>query len=402
MTISNILLTGGRAPAALELARQFATAGHRVFAAESSRYHLCRVSAAVERSFSVPSPSKEPQAYIAALQAIIIECSIDMLIPTCEEVMYISQGLEQLSAYCHVFVPPLELMKQLHHKFAFIQLAQQLGFIVPATVLINSDNDWNGIRDKFNAPFILKPVYSRFASRVMLFDPLKLNRGAEWRAVTATPQGDKLAGSDAWVAQQFIAGKQLCTYSVVHNGKVTAHAAYYTTYRAGLGASIYFEPAEHAAAAEWVAKFVKYIHFTGQISFDFIEASDGTLFPIECNPRATSGVHLFDAGRQLPDSFLRPDHIVEPIVPCPEHRTMLSMAMLLFGLRQNPSWRGLKMWWRHFRQASDAVYRRDDKQPFWEQLRLLWDTRGISKRKRISLLAAATYDIEWNGDHDST
>lgn len=57
----NILITGGRAPVALELARLFKAAGHRVYAAESAKYHLCRVSSAVEASFRVPSPGISPR-----------------------------------------------------------------------------------------------------------------------------------------------------------------------------------------------------------------------------------------------------------------------------------------------------------------------------------------------------
>ena len=55
MTMSNILLTGGRAPATLELARAFHRAGHTVFMAESLRGHLSQPSNAITKQFCCPA-----------------------------------------------------------------------------------------------------------------------------------------------------------------------------------------------------------------------------------------------------------------------------------------------------------------------------------------------------------
>lgn len=136
-----ILITGGRAPVALELARLFKAAGHRVYVAESAEYHLCRVSSAVEASFRVPAPRHQPQAYVQRLAALTEELGIHCLIPTCEEIFYVSAGLEHLTG-CRVLTSDRSILAGLHHKGEFMVLLRSLGFKVPDTVLISSTEEW--------------------------------------------------------------------------------------------------------------------------------------------------------------------------------------------------------------------------------------------------------------------
>ena len=79
---TNILLTGGRAPVTLELARLFSGAGHRVFVADSLPHHLCSYSRSVFKNFLVPPPRFDPTGFIDALVDIIETEKIDLLIPT--------------------------------------------------------------------------------------------------------------------------------------------------------------------------------------------------------------------------------------------------------------------------------------------------------------------------------
>src|SRR5687768_15246342 len=104
--MKTILLTGGRAPAALELARVFHAAGHRVLMAESVKHHLSQPSRAIAANFHVPPPRQQTAEYLAALRQIITAHNVDLLIPTCEEIFYVAMGREMLSQHCAVFVEP--------------------------------------------------------------------------------------------------------------------------------------------------------------------------------------------------------------------------------------------------------------------------------------------------------
>jgi predicted ATP-grasp superfamily ATP-dependent carboligase len=140
-SVANILLTGGRAPAALELARIFHAAGHQVFLAESVSSSLTANSCSVAASFLVPPPRQQPKDFIRALIKIICQNKIDLLTPTCEEAFHVARGHAELSECCTVFVEPLVRLRPLHNKWMFIQLAAELGLPVPKTSLIERADD---------------------------------------------------------------------------------------------------------------------------------------------------------------------------------------------------------------------------------------------------------------------
>ena len=66
-----VLLTLGRLPKALELARALHQAGARVIVADPFGLHVCRASRCVARSIRVPAPNTDPAAYLDALEAIV-------------------------------------------------------------------------------------------------------------------------------------------------------------------------------------------------------------------------------------------------------------------------------------------------------------------------------------------
>ena len=135
----NILLTGGRAPAALELARAFHRAGHTVFMAESLRGHLSQPSNAIKANFVVPAPRQDGDAFIVALKKIIEENKIDLLIPTCEEIFHIAMRRDELP--CTVFAEPINKLDQLHNKWEFISTAVDYGLSIPETTLVKTMDD---------------------------------------------------------------------------------------------------------------------------------------------------------------------------------------------------------------------------------------------------------------------
>ncbi|MGA0800786.1 MAG: hypothetical protein ACO3P5_10130, partial [Steroidobacteraceae bacterium] len=75
--MSTILLTLGRLPKALELARALHAAGCRVLVAEPFERHLTGASRAVARSFVVPAPASDPEAYLRALTDIVRREGVD-------------------------------------------------------------------------------------------------------------------------------------------------------------------------------------------------------------------------------------------------------------------------------------------------------------------------------------
>lgn len=378
--MANILLTGGRAPVTLDLARAFHRAGHTVFMAESLRGHLSQPSAAVKANFVVPAPRSEPEAFLSALKTIVEQNQVELLIPTCEEVFHIAKGLEKIP--CRVFCEPLETLDRFHNKWKFIMSAVDRDLNVPETMMLMSEDDTLNAFAHWRE-LVLKPVYSRFAARTLILPTL--------REALAT-----LKKGEAWVAQPFIRGRQFCSYSVCQRGRVTAHAVYPTVFTAGQGATVAFQPVEHAGIFEWVQTFVKHFNVTGQMAFDFIQTPEGELFALECNPRATSGAHLLTPHPRFVESFFGAE--MECVMPEPNASRMLGTAMLVYGLPSALKNGSLRAWAQTFLHSDDVILDFNDPLPFFLQWRSIFSYVSLGRREGISALAASTFDIEWNGE----
>ncbi len=378
--MANILLTGGRAPVTLDLARAFHRAGHTVFMAESLRGHVSQPSAAVKANFVVPAPRQETDAFLSALKNIIEQNQIELLIPTCEEVFHIAKGLDTLP--CRVFTQPLGVLDNFHNKWKFVMSAVNCDLNVPETILLMGQDD---VLNAFThwRELVLKPVYSRFASRTLIRPTLK-------EALSTLKKGEP------WVAQPFIRGQQFCSYSVCQQGRITAHAVYPTIFTAGQGATIAFHSVEHAGIFEWVRKFVKRYNVTGQMAFDFIQTPEGELFALECNPRATSGAHLLTSHPRFVESFFNAD--MDCITPEPNVSRMLGTAMLVYGLPASIANGNFRAWAQTFFHSDDVILDFNDPLPFLLQWWSILAYVSLGRREKISALAASTFDIEWNGE----
>ncbi|MFZ5881678.1 MAG: carbamoylphosphate synthase large subunit [Chloroflexota bacterium] len=376
----NLLLTGGRSPACLELARLFQRAGHTVYMAESLRGHLSAPSRAIAQNFLVPPPRQQPAAYLSALAEIVQRQRIDLVIPANEETFHVARGRGRLP----VFTESLPTLRSLHNKWDFIRLAASLGLSVPETALLQTQDDLLGVFARWRG-LVLKPAFSRFASRTLILPTVK----QALSALTVAP-------ANPWVAQEFVTGGQVCTYSVVHGGRITAHTAYRSEFTAGQGATIAFQHVEHPAALAWVDTFVNTLGYTGQVSFDFIEDEQGAVTALECNPRATSGVHLLAAHPHFAQAFLDP--ALNCITPIGENRSMLGTAMLLYGLPNAIQKGTFKRWLDLFLSSRDTIFTWSDPLPAWLQTRSIFHYLRLARQQGISPLQASTFDIEWNGE----
>jgi predicted ATP-grasp superfamily ATP-dependent carboligase len=383
-----ILISGARAPVALELVRALGRAGHTVYAADSMAGTLAGSSRHAAGAVLLPPPRRAPDAFGAALLAAVEAHRIELVIPTCEEVFYVAMAHAALAARCRVFCEPLDKLARWHHKGDFERRAAGLGLLTPRTALLRSGADLRAALPSFPR-YLLKPAYSRFATRIIT------NCGPH---AGARPLGTcRPTPAQPWLLQEYIDGAGLCSYSTLHAGHVTAHCAYTTPVVVGQGSGAAFCAVEGAATLE-VARALGGAGYSGQLSLDFIRAPSGRLYLLECNPRATSGAHLIRADR-LVGGLLDPAQPtwVEPA----GRRRQLSAAVLPLlasrALRRPLDGRG----WRDLAAAAgtrDAIMRAADPLPALAQLAQSLRFWAISRRERIGLLAATTADIEWNGD----
>jgi hypothetical protein len=376
-----VLILGGRAPVALDHARRFARQGWTAFIGDSLPARLSGWSRSVTKTFRLPPPRDALSAFAGELNAIIQRERIDMLLPTCEEVFFVSRVRNRLPSSCTVFAAPFEQLRELHSKWTFLALARECGVPVPDSACvqdIDAARKWAGGRG-----VALKPEFSRFGVHVRQYP-----RGIPEDAPPLKSLG-------AWIVQAFQAGTEICSYSIAVNGRLRAHMAYRPAWRIARSSSYYFDPVSSPRIRDFVERFVARQNFTGQISFDWIESPTGELHALECNPRAISGLHLFDLDDPLPAAMVgEQESLIAPANPTPR---MLSPMMLSVGLPVALWQSNLKQWRHDWSRARCALAIPDDPAPVFGAVADMEALFRISARRRCDLRTAATRDIEWDG-----
>lgn len=359
------------------MARIFKRGGLRVIVADSLSPTLCDYSAAVDRAYTVAAPAHDLRAFERDLQVIIATEKVDLLIPMCEEALYISMILDRLLT--RVLTMPFEQIEELHNKWSFIQLLNRYGLKAPETHLVRTREEAAAL-PRSSQKMILKKVYSRFGASLHLILP-----GEVFPSVPFDPV-------NPYVAQVFIEGVRLCTYSVAINGKLTAHSEYQVLQSMGMGSGITFRSILTPDVFAFVRTFVERYGYTGQISFDFIQGEDG-VYCIECNPRATSGLHLFDKSPALIASFLTGQ------TPClfPQRGTVYRdlLFSLWFGIKQGEIFQ--PEFWRRLFKGKTPFYDRYDKKPLFCIPRLLIDVMKKTLFQGKGFHEVMSRDVEYNG-----
>ncbi|WP_339347733.1 hypothetical protein [uncultured Sphingomonas sp.] len=368
-----VIVTGARAPVALDIARSFRALGWTVHLADSVPATAARWSRPAFSVHRLPPPRTAFAAFRAALARLVEATGATLVVPTCEEVFYIAAAAPAV----RVFAPPPDLLRRLHSKALFADVAHAAGVAMPETQAID---DAAALAALPLDRIVLKPEYSRFAAATLI-------RPSPRAAARLRP-----SPAHRWVAQAFVAGEELCLWTAAHAGRLTAHALYRPTWRHGRSAAYAFEAVDWPPAIAMARRIARATGATGQLSFDLIRTPDGTAVPIECNPRAVSGVHLFD-GPALALAIL--GESVPP--PAPGTRRHLAPAMALLGVPSALAarrWRSFRNQWRDGR---DAITRPGDR---WPAAGALVDAArfaalGLSRHRGPT--RQTTADIEWNG-----
>lgn len=376
-----ILITGARAPAALEWARAFRTHGIAPHLADSQRARLARWSNAPVRVHRHAPPRQDVAGFRRDMLALVAQLDPVAIIPTCEEVYHLAMLADQGQLGDRLFAPPLAVLRQLHDKHGFARHAADISLDVPDTHLLTDDAALAPFRADTD-PWVFKRCFSRFGAQTLV-------RPDATSLATVKP-----TAAEPWIAQRRIRGTELCFHAVARAGMVRAFAAYQGQWRLAGGASYAFAPVAPDLATRLQAqaeRIAASLSITGQFGCDAIVDADGRPWLIECNPRATSGIHLCaQAAVATVLDLPPPEESAGPRHNLP----MLICHGLARALRH-----GRLPAWRHtFSSGQDVLSAPGDRLPL---AGALIDTLGFALHAglhRLSLAQATTRDIEWNGE----
>lgn len=379
-----VLITGARAPIALDWAYRIKrhSKDNFVAVADSFVFPLGRFSKHADIYIKTASPRFYPKIFVSDLIKNINKYNINILIPTCEEVFYISRYIDLFPKNCFIFTENFNILSALHSKWKFLDFIREDANIKkPKTFYLESPEEFKEWYKNHRAcDYIIKPVFSRFGSEV-IFNIDSLNIPKRYPVI----------------AQQKLRGKELCSYTICIAGKIIAHSCYYPKYKAGPGAGIYFEPFDSSAIFQFCRDLVEKINYTGQIAFDFFKQEDNTIYPIECNPRGTSGLHLIPTENDVIESLFIQDCSPSVIKPNKKSSSsQVAFAMILFSL-SNMKHRKLT-WIKDFLGTPDVYKTLQTKRLNFFQIISFVEIVLRSIKYRLELKKASTQDIEWDGD----
>lgn len=373
------LILGGRSPVALEWCRIFKSIDCKITVVDSVHWPISRFTKFHDGYLALPSPRFSFAKWRSQLLDYVQNESVDILIPNAEEVFYVAYIKAELSQYCQVWTADFSLMSTLHNKYSFTEMVAEFSITAPQTWLFNGCESLPLQADQL----VFKPVFSRFANATMIApDDMALS------SINLTEE---------WVMQAYIKGTEYCSYSILHEGKLLAHTAYEPTYRAGKGAGYYCIPFQSTEIAQFVLEFGERYGYTGQVGFDFICDEQGKFWVLECNPRGTSGLHLFGTLRSdLAKQIMVLDS--QTLSALPERALAFKFALCVMGLPKQLRRLRWKMWWQDYRHADDIVYHAEDIKPAILQCLPTLEMISVAIKNRSSIWAATTHDIEWNGE----
>ncbi len=384
-----VLVTGARAAAALDIGRDFARAGFEVHMADCSPARLSRWSRSVAKVHGYASPVRDPDGFAADMLRLLDTLEPALIVPACEEIFHLARPALAKRLGGALFAAPRETLKILHDKFAFAEACAREGVPAPETRRLTDRTEAEALAGEA-ADWVFKPCFSRFGVETLVGPAAE-----RVRAIAPTPERP-------WVAQWRIAGGEISFYAVALGGALTAFAAYGARWRLGGGAGIAFDPVEaklEARIEALAARIAQAFEINGQFACDLIVDPDGGLWPIECNPRATSGVHLLAGGGELARAMLGRGADVVRGSRAPRH---LLPALLTYGLANAVGSGRLGDWAAQLRRGSDVAGLPGDRRP---ALGAMVDGLGFmlsAALKGISATAATTADIEWNGEEHAS
>jgi predicted ATP-grasp superfamily ATP-dependent carboligase len=365
-----VLLTLGRLPKGLDIARSFATAGWRVIVADPHKRHVVGASRAVSASYGTPAPADAPNAYLNALRDIVAAENVELIVPISEEILHVAALRERVAPSVKIFAMPQDVLLRVHDKLDFAIYAESLGLTVPQTAPARSSE---ALQIASSADYIVK--LRRTCAGMGLI------RGA---AGTNPPQ------DDGAVVQRFIRGEEHSACALAQDGRIQGCAVYVGSLMSGTVA-VGFRRVAHALIEQWIQRFVDETRWTGFISFDFIVDETGVPWALECNPRLTSGVHFFETASIAPAILNEKTRLTFRNEPQLQQMwACLTETQNSFG-----DWPRFRRNLRHLFSTRDVSWSLSDPWPLVGMPWTAWTIIAKSRAQNVSFGEAASSDIVW-------
>lgn len=371
-----VLLTLGRLPKALELARALNSAGCRVLVADPFATHLSKPSRAVAKSVRVTPPNQDLDAFHDDLMDIVTTETVDLIIPVSEEALYVALLQPRLPNTTELFGLSFGQLQDLHNKQRFQELVAEAG-LRPIPSASAKSSEALALAEA-NA-CILKPVLGCSGRGLAVFEQGQL------------PPPSMLTRDN--LVQKRVFGREISSQTIARNGEILGTVLYEGLSHSGTVSVCFSRVDDTPQVADWIEQFVGHMNLDGFVAFDFIVDEAGHPWPLECNPRLTSGIHFMDH-HDLASSVLG-EPLSDPIRTKPATRFQEGHTNLL--LAYSDILKPITMIRQLGRVFStpDVLWRWSDPLPFLLMTPMSWPVLRQVIFDGVGFGEAATKDVEW-------
>merc|ERR1712061_805774 len=262
------------------------------------------------KHYMLPRPTVQPKEWEAAIQAIVAEQKIDLIIPCTAPVESSAYAhlRERLPPHVRVFAFDGETSDELDNKFTFNQVLVKAGLSCPETANMECLEDaLEFFRRKEEVPddgkrYIVKPaVYDPKARTEILFLPI-----ADKEKQLEYLRSRNARKDVPYVIQEVLQNPEFGSFAIFNKGELAGFefflsAASCLVYRQCHGK-------HYNQVLELNRGLGKAMNLTGQLTLDLMHTSAGDLVPIECNPRIHSAVCTLEGHKNIGSVFADPDH----------------------------------------------------------------------------------------------
>ncbi len=380
-----VLLTGAKMTKCLQLARMFQAAGDRVIVAETPLYRWCgtRFSNAISKFYIISDIEGQGEGYCEDLIALAERENVDLFVPvaTPKSAYFDALAKPGFPKNTEVFHFDLDLVDILDDKHRFIGIAKAFGLSVPESHLF--ENKQELLRFDFNSD-------KRYVLKKIAYDPvyrldLRTLPHAGWQdRVMALP----IDSDNRWVLQEFIEGDEVCTHTTSRWGELNLYIC-----SASSPFQVNYEMLHLPKVKEWVRSFVKSLGATGQISFDFILKENGTVIPIECNPRTHSAITLLHDHKRAIAAYRKSERSTDYFEPGKNSGHTYWWYHELYRLLTCRNLSSAKMLIIRMFTGKEAVFQWYDPWPFWFNNHISIPYQIIKKFRKGALWTRIDFNI---------
>ncbi len=379
------LVTSSRNPFALDIIRKLGSSGHYVVASDTYAGATGSHSRYAQAHGVTASPTFDTDQFIEDISTLVTEHDIEVILPSFEEVFYLVARENDLPEGAEVYSGSFADLARLHDKASFRNIVEASGVPIPETVVVSNEQELADAIAKFPRYFA-RAAFSRGGVALLT------NTGALAGAMAVEdchPTRDQ-----PWLVQPFVDGPMVCSYSIIVDGRITAHCTYIAPEQWEHSTGIMFRSVDSTDTLEYTRKLIAELdpYFTGQLSFDWVD-HDGQLYSIECNPRPTNGVTLMptEALVNALTGVAEETYVVPPGV---EREIKAAVIADAFAepIKHLPH------------SVHDVFAVKDVGSGWWDGAAMLWSPAALVHGAKLAhghrqpVLEALGGDIVWNGD----